>query len=693
MKKKIGIILVCTLLITYSLFMANPIKSLKVIGNTLYVGGNGPENYTRIQDAINASSNGDTIYVFSGVYTENIVINKQIMIIGQNKNNTIIDGNRSDDVVLITSDFVSIGGFTIQNSGIFFNTNDYDCGIDIKSNLNTVFDNIISNNLLGIRMQGTYANNLSRNILTSNSYFSIQISSSYNNSIIFNNISNNPYGLYINDSSNNNVISNNLISNNSNKGIQLFHECVNNIIIENKIISNREGICLVDFDSNNTIKDNLFDSNSDSGISIHGQCSNNIITYNNVRNNGYFGIYNYNNNNNNISNNIIENNKGGIKISLSSNTTIFHNILINDYIEFYNSYQTKFVNNTINYNPILYLENKNNLTIDDNYAQIILISCDNISLNNLNIPFGILLLKSTSCSIINNSINAEGSIGITLYSYSSYNLIEKNNISNNKGIHLHNSHNNIFLKNRIINCSRGFYLDFTKNNTVSHNYVHNNKDGIIISSGKNCSIKNNFIANNEDSGILLDNTAHNISIFYNYISNNGNGIYTKGDSSSNILYNYFNSNTIGINSVYSRDATISFNYVHSSEIAVILNHLISGVISDNNISNNQMGIKLSDYKYRFSNENGQITRNNFINNTIHAMIVTTWNYPTKRHSWNNNYWDNYLGFGKKSIPGKFYIILFMNIWGDVVYSFGIPWIFYDKSPVKEPYDIPIPDVP
>ena len=30
-------------------------------GNTLYVGGSGPDNYTNIQDAINDANNGDTV--------------------------------------------------------------------------------------------------------------------------------------------------------------------------------------------------------------------------------------------------------------------------------------------------------------------------------------------------------------------------------------------------------------------------------------------------------------------------------------------------------------------------------------------------------------------------------------------------------------------------------------------------------
>jgi hypothetical protein len=37
-------------------------------GNWLYVGGSGPGNYTKIQDAIDNASNGDTVFVFNGTY-------------------------------------------------------------------------------------------------------------------------------------------------------------------------------------------------------------------------------------------------------------------------------------------------------------------------------------------------------------------------------------------------------------------------------------------------------------------------------------------------------------------------------------------------------------------------------------------------------------------------------------------------
>src|SRR4030042_4312728 len=61
-------------------------------GDILYVGGTGPHNYSRIQDAIDNASTGDTLFVYanSSPYYENIIIEKEhIKLIGEDKYSTI----------------------------------------------------------------------------------------------------------------------------------------------------------------------------------------------------------------------------------------------------------------------------------------------------------------------------------------------------------------------------------------------------------------------------------------------------------------------------------------------------------------------------------------------------------------------------------------------------------------------------
>ena len=49
---------------------------------TLTVDDSGGANYTKIQDAIDNASVGDTILVYSGTYYENVDVNKQLNLIG-----------------------------------------------------------------------------------------------------------------------------------------------------------------------------------------------------------------------------------------------------------------------------------------------------------------------------------------------------------------------------------------------------------------------------------------------------------------------------------------------------------------------------------------------------------------------------------------------------------------------------------
>ena len=85
--------------------------------NWLYVGGSGPGNYTRIQDAINDSVDGDTVFVYSGTYpTSWITIEKAIHLLGENRETTIVESTMNAEIYIQShTDNVSISNFTFQN--------------------------------------------------------------------------------------------------------------------------------------------------------------------------------------------------------------------------------------------------------------------------------------------------------------------------------------------------------------------------------------------------------------------------------------------------------------------------------------------------------------------------------------------------------------------------------------------------
>jgi parallel beta-helix repeat protein len=133
-------------------------------GNWLYVGGSGPGNYTKIQDAIKASFNGDTVFVYddSSPYNENVIVDKQISLIGEDKETTNIIGIGAEDIILVNANNVLITGFSI-------NANVWDeAGVNVKSSGCIVEDNIIGSCLIGVALQPGDSAKIKNNIIGGN---------------------------------------------------------------------------------------------------------------------------------------------------------------------------------------------------------------------------------------------------------------------------------------------------------------------------------------------------------------------------------------------------------------------------------------------------------------------------------------------------------------------------------------------
>ena len=109
----------------------------------LYVGGSGPVNYTTIQSAIDNANPGDTVFVYNGIYQEQVNVTKSVILKGQNNISTIVVGgfNVSENYTTIQS-FNITGGYEWDPDGVGFNGT-FKAGIYTSSSNNFFHNNNI----------------------------------------------------------------------------------------------------------------------------------------------------------------------------------------------------------------------------------------------------------------------------------------------------------------------------------------------------------------------------------------------------------------------------------------------------------------------------------------------------------------------------------------------------------------------
>jgi parallel beta-helix repeat protein len=273
-------------------------------------------NYTTIQEAINAveTLDGHTILVDAGTYSENVVVNKSVSLIGEDRSNTIIDGSGlyyTGALVRIEADNVDMRGFTVTNAGLG--------GINVEdSRYCEVHENIVC--FSGDR--GIVFTNGGNN-------------SAYNN-IVYNSSA---YGAIEAIWSNNNTIYNNLAYFNQ-WGIATNHGSYN-LIYNNTVHSNIGCGINIDWPSTgNTIYNNNISLNNNGGISFRNQASENIISNNEITENNHRGISFVDSSNNIIYENNVTNNDVGIYFYASSNNIIYHNNFVDNTEQVYSEIST-----------------------------------------------------------------------------------------------------------------------------------------------------------------------------------------------------------------------------------------------------------------------------------------------------------------------------------------------------------------
>jgi len=519
-----------------------------------------PDNYATIQKAIDVAFEGDTVFVASGTYYENVWINKEgLTLVGEDMSSTIIQGA---EYVVVAADNVYVNGFTIQNGeigivtfcsegSIINNTRtlNNEIGIYLLYSVNiTLINNDMSDNSDNLNVDGESLSDFIHRVDTSNVvngkpvYYWInehdkQVPSDAGYVAIVNStkivikdlsLTDNGEGVLL-VCTTNSIIENVNASNNYD-GVYFAHSSANNV---NGcfVTNNYNGMYLYESIGNN-ISCNIVIDNKNGVISYYS--NDNKIHFNKLLNNT-FGLFLEKSYGNTVNSNNAINNTYGIYVQRSSYNVLRNNSMtINKYnfgvvgghlVHFIQDIDTS---NTVDGKPIHYLVNRKDLVIDPstfpNLGYLGIVNSTNINVKNLKITKNVqgILFAYTNSSIIGN-INALNNLWGILMIGSSKNIISYNNATNNEyNLGLWFSENNSIYRNMMVGgWMYGADLWHSAKNEVVDNIVTRNWCGIWLDS----SDANNMINNN-----ILYNS-HGIKLYYS----RGNVL-----NDNNMTANYYN---------------------------------------------------------------------------------------------------------------------------------------------------------
>jgi len=459
-------------------------------GRTLYVGGSGPNNYTKIQDAINNASDGDTIIVYPGIYKESIIINKNLSLLGKiiNDKRPIIDGGKNNFTV-------EINKYCLLKKFEILNEKQYGIAVKIFSSAK-FFNNTIRTFFNGsalLALNSSFVVMGGNEIYETNYGFLIK-NCSYCN-IYDNTFSDvNDYCIFLYNSSGCNIYDNEM-ENIRWLAISSVHSTENNIL--NNDIKGIEMTCCDD--------NSIFNNNISGKIELEKSNHNKIIR-NRVKGKIYlrFSVNNF------IKDNFFE--YGGIRIDGSAISNWNTHII---------------VNNTLQNKPILYYKNAKNITIVSNASEIIIANCSRCTIRDIEIKdtligiqvgfssqikvsncyfshneWGILVFFSNNISINDNLIK-NSNVGVSICS-SNYSVICKNYIErNNIGLNIYDSQFTYLKINNINQNDIGVEVGDSFCNFIIGNNITENDGGIDFHNSLfNFIFNNNFVENDLDTFVV-----------------------------------------------------------------------------------------------------------------------------------------------------------------------------------------------
>ncbi len=527
---------------------------------------NSGETFTSIQAAISAdnTTDGDTIYIGSGEYSEVVNVEKGVTLKGESRDATVLKNPpfAETSYVMYLRSNVTVERLTVTGTS-------YVEGIFIADKQSTIQNVTIKDVLVnGTNYSGIYAVNVDNLHLinTTVTYTNSQVTpdggiylQSVTNSTLTNvSAKKNKYvGLNVLSSYNVTIVDSKFTENCGGIMGGAYFVDSDEISVENTYFSNNTAYGLtIENTGNVSISNSYFNNNAYSGVYVltYGELWSVHITDSEVIGNENYGIY-YQDvgvvslfDLQLLRNNISSNAGTGIFLSGHVAGDIKDNILMGndpEGLDYGSIYAYMAENLTVNNNTIvnsgygIYLQNSVNLTVSGN-------TIEGIDYEGI---YGYFL---TDSRIAGNSISdIYGGEAIRLDQASNDNVVESNVVSGcSYGIAVYGDgeygvYNNTVFNNTVQNCVYGIYLGYASETTVENNTVESNGEGITIYDSPNNTVRFNTIRDNVgDTGVAINGSSPDNVISYNNLEGNIPGIVnTNSLIEVDARYNWWNSTT------------------------------------------------------------------------------------------------------------------------------------------------------
>ncbi len=226
----------------------------------------GTGQYTTIQAAVNAAQPGDTVLIPPGTYSENVLVNKPLIIKSSaGAATTIVKAAvPSNDVFLLSGSGMRVEGLTLTGGRA------------------------------GVEFSGASQSSVT-DIIAHDNVYAVLIEHAANNKVSASNLSNNGYGIYL-DGSSGNTFSGNVATYESGNGNALgdgiyMRESNSNAIVQNVLSNNHVyGISLLS-SSNNVLSNNSINANEEFAVRLRDNSNNNTFTFNTFSGNAKLAVY------------------------------------------------------------------------------------------------------------------------------------------------------------------------------------------------------------------------------------------------------------------------------------------------------------------------------------------------------------------------------------------------------------------